>query len=197
MAAPVIADEHGHFKDKRFKHGHVAGGKWSPEYRSWAGMISRCYQPINTSYDNYGGRGIKVCERRRSSFAAFLADMGPKPSPKFSLDRINSDADYTPDNCRWATWSEQMRNRRPLKRDALGRVLAKGRPEGSELGRILRGAENGFAKLTEQKVAEIKRRLSEGEKGASLAREFGVKKATVYDIAAGRTWGHIPGETRR
>lgn len=82
-----------------------------PEYRIWSGIIARCTKPRIKNYHNYGGRGITVCERWRS-FDAFFTDMGPRPSPKHSVDRIDNDRGYSPDNCRWSTKREQLRNTR-------------------------------------------------------------------------------------
>ena len=100
-------------------HGFAGGtngiGRRS-EYRIWSLMIQRCENIKNPAYDRYGGREISVCDRWHK-FENFLADMGPRPSTLLSLDRINNDGNYEPSNCRWATRSEQMKNRRMSLRD--------------------------------------------------------------------------------
>lgn len=82
-----------------------------PEYRTWRAMKKRCRSSEPGKYARYGGRGIKVCDRWNNDFAAFLSDMGPRPSRKHSLDRIDVNGDYDPSNCRWATQKEQCRNK--------------------------------------------------------------------------------------
>jgi hypothetical protein len=87
----------------------------SPEYYVWAAMKARCSNPKIPNYDDYGGRGITVCERwrGRNGFTNFLADMGPRPSRRHSIDRYpDNDGNYEPSNCRWATRSQQNRNLR-------------------------------------------------------------------------------------
>lgn len=81
------------------------------EYQSWKAMKARCYNPEASHYDQYGGRGIKVCDQWKESFEQFLKDMGLRPVGT-SLERIDCDGDYKPDNCKWATAKEQASNRR-------------------------------------------------------------------------------------
>lgn len=92
--------------------GITHGLSHAPEYIVWLSMKRRCSNPKNESFKYYGGRGIKVCDRWLHSFENFLDDMGSRPSPEHSIDRINVDGDYEPSNCRWATLSEQARNKR-------------------------------------------------------------------------------------
>ncbi len=93
------------------------GESKSAEHAIWRGMIQRCYDRNSTTYDRYGGRGIKVCDRWRYGedgkhpFICFLEDMGRRPSPTHQIDRVDNDKGYSVDNCRWVTKSEQMLNR--------------------------------------------------------------------------------------
>jgi hypothetical protein len=93
-------------------HGH-AGKNRSPEYITWANIKHRCYNKTNIRYNAYGGRGITVCDRWRNSFQVFLADMGNKPGPEYSIDRIDVNGNYEPGNCRWVTSDIQFANMRP------------------------------------------------------------------------------------
>lgn len=88
------------------------GVSYTITYASWNNAKERCYSKNHFAYDSYGGRGIKMCERWRNSFENFLEDMGERPLLEYTLDRINVNGDYEPDNCRWATMAKQCNNRR-------------------------------------------------------------------------------------
>ena len=88
------------------------GMEGTPEYKAWVGMRKRCCSPNNASYASYGGRGIRVCDEWMTSFENFFRDLGPRPGPGYSLERIDVNGNYEPTNCKWATIAEQNRNRR-------------------------------------------------------------------------------------
>jgi hypothetical protein len=101
----------------QFRHGACVG-ELTPEYRSWSAMIDRCENSRSADFADYGGRGIRVCDRWRQDFAAFRADMGPRPKGS-SIDRLDNDRGYEPENCAWRTPRQQARNKRNTLRVTL------------------------------------------------------------------------------
>ena len=96
------------FKTRFIKHNK----RNTSEYVTWKNMKARCFNVKYKQWKDYGGRGITVCDRWLNSFINFYEDMGPKPGPKYSIDRINVNGNYEPSNCKWSTPAEQNRNKR-------------------------------------------------------------------------------------
>lgn len=150
-------------------HGNATHGRGqTPEYRTWASIKTRCFNPKHDRYASYGGRGITMCQRWRESFEAFLADLGPKPE-KHTVLRLDSEGHYScggcpecqenrwPANCRWATRTEINRRRRSIK-------------------------------LTRAKAEDIRQRLAAGASDGAVAQDFGVASSLVGKIRRGESW---------
>lgn len=104
------------------------------EFNTWQSIKTRCFNSNYKYYKNYGGRGITVCDRWLESYSNFLEDVGRAPSPHYSIDRIDNDGNYEPDNCRWATSAEQSRNQRTTKlNEDLVRYIRQQRQLGTKL----------------------------------------------------------------
>lgn len=144
-------------------HGHTVNRRWTPEYTSYRSMLARCYDEKHVSYPDYGGSGIEVCSSwlGADGFVRFLSDMGPRPEGT-TLDR-KTNGDYTPENTRWATDTEQIRNRRTTVR-----VTYRGRT------RVLAD----WASVLGINYFTLMTRYKHGERGAKLLRPTKTK-ATV------------------
>lgn len=146
------------------------GASHTVEYMAWSSAIQRCTNPNLMQWDKYGGRGITVCDRWMHSFENFFADMGPRPDGH-SLDRIDTNGNYEPRNCRWATDSEQNTNRR---NDWMSP-----------------GSKQWRSKLTDAQVLEIRFRHASGESEPAIAEQYGVTRGIVSRIVKRHTWKHI------
>lgn len=149
------------------------GGKTKhPHYLKYMDMVARCHRPTHLRYTDYGGRGIQVCERWRNDFWAYVEDIGPAPitGERMTVDRIDNDGNYEPGNVRWATYTEQTRNRRKYTR------------------RVVDGKRSSNAKLTEAAVRDIR---TSSDSNATLAAKYGVSDGAVWQAKAGKTWTHV------
>lgn len=106
----------------RITHGETRGGIQTSEYQCWVAMKQRVFNKNHVGYKNYGGRGIAICERWLNSFEDFIADMGRRPTPKHSIERVENDGNYEPSNCVWGTKAEQINNTRSNNRVTVGSV---------------------------------------------------------------------------
>lgn len=190
--------------DARFTHGKTN----TPEYRTWCVMKSRCLNPKFPKYSAYGARGIAICERWRNSFANFLADMGPRPSPQHTIDRFpDQNGSYEPGNCRWATPTQQARNRSiTVTVEYHGRTVTLA--ELSEMvgikydtlhGRIARGMSAELAvaaplcagrkKLTPEQVKAIREEYARGDVSqAELGNRYGIGQTAVGKVVRGESY---------
>lgn len=139
------------------------GGRHLPEYAVWSAMKNRCYNPNDKGWKYYGGRGIIMCDSWRDGFAAFLEDMGRRPKPNLSVDRIDNNGPYSPENCRWATTDEQSQNRNWIKLTPEDVVAIR--------------AEYQYGSSTHGSTA--------------LAEKYGVTSTTILDTANGKTWRNV------
>lgn len=142
------------------KHGMVG----TRTHNIWTNMTQRCHNPNATGYAYYGAKGVVVCRRWREKFTNFLEDMGPCPTDKHTIDRINPYRSYSPRNCRWVPRAHQARTTRMHKRG--------------------RG-------MTEAKVRQVRALHARGVTAKTLALQFNVAVATIRDVVKKRSWADV------
>lgn len=189
-----------------------------PEYRIWSHLRHRCNNLKDVHYHRYGGRGISVCDRW-DSFDAFLSDMGPRPSFKHQIDRIDNDGNYEPGNCRWATAAENVQNSTTAKLTeedvlAIRTAYAAGQSQkdiakqhgvtGTEIWRVVTGKtwrnvggpivkSYRKAKVTPEQVVAIRYACEAGQSQKSLQHQYGMSQSQISRIVTGDTWCNAGG----
>jgi hypothetical protein len=143
-------------------HGQSRKGQVTAEYTTWRSMIKRCTDPRHKSFERYGGRGIKVCKRWRTSFQNFFADMGKRPSASHSIHRVRGGKGYCPSNCVWATWLEQNRHKSDVKLTQ--------------------------AKAEEIRSRYAAGGITQEE----LAAEYGTTRPNISFVVVGKSWNNLP-----
>lgn len=189
------------------KHGASAKGKVEPEFIIWRGMLWRCHG--KNPHKNYGARGITVCERWRNDYAAFKADMGPRPGSEYTIERKDNDGGYSPENCCWATRAQQSRNKRDNRKLTHNGVTKLAMDWGPDVGlpgaevrkRVLHGmsAEEALTKplrprykLTPELVRQIRAEYARG--GVSMqqiAARLGMHNSSICNLINRKSWCHV------
>ena len=155
---------------------HPVHGKASahPQYSGYRCMWRRCNDPKHRDYSRYGDKGVEVCarwaigQRYAQGFWNYLEDLGERPGPGYTVDRIDGSKGYTPENCRWADQATQSANRR-----------------------IVRGEAHYKARLMADDVRDIKVLLGQGKGLTEIGRIYGVTNCAIWGISKGRSWKHI------
>jgi len=147
--------------------------KNTPEYRIWKSMKQRCLNKNNPRYSDYGGRGIKICQRWIDDFMNFYNDMGPRPDKNYSIDRIDNDGDYCPENCRWETNQVQCQNTRHNKFTADDIRYIR-----EDYQKFVDGMDKFTKKFKKDKLEE-------------LAEKFNSSIHTIRGIISRKTWKNI------